>query len=126
MRKGGTVIMSLIEIVQIIVQIFFIFFIFSCTILLYENNKIFGKRIFFEFDKIIINYIILINIFVFTSVLNISQKYILIVYIIIFIPIACYASRITLTAIISTGIIISGITVTRCSRLTSILRRITI
>ena len=76
--------MSLIEIAQISIQILFIFFIFSCTTLLYENNKIFKKKIFYDFDKIIINSIILINIFVFTSVLNINQKYILIIYIIIF------------------------------------------
>ena len=76
--------MSLIEIAQISIQILFIFFIFSCTTLLYENNKIFKKKIFYDFDKIIINFIILINIFVFTSVLNINQKYILIIYIITF------------------------------------------
>ena len=76
--------MSLIEIAQISIQILFIFFIFSCTTLLYANHKIFKKKIFYDFDKIIINFIILINIFVFTSVLNINQKYILIIYIIIF------------------------------------------
>ena len=76
--------MSLIEIAQISIQILFIFFIFSCTTLLYENNKIFKKKIFYDFDKIIINSIILLNIFIFTSVLNINQKYILIIYIITF------------------------------------------
>ena len=76
--------MSLIEIAQISIQILFIFFIFSCTTLLYDNHKIFKKNIFYAFDKIIINSIILINIFIFTSILNINQKYILIIYIITF------------------------------------------
>ena len=76
--------MSLIEIIQILIQILFIFFIFSCTTLLYENNIIFKKKIFYDFDKIIINSIILINIFILTSILNINQKYILIILIIAF------------------------------------------
>ena len=76
--------MSPIEITQIIFQILFIFFVFSCTSLLYENNKTLKKGIFNDLDNIVINFIILINILIFTSILNINQKYILIVYIIIF------------------------------------------
>ena len=76
--------MSPIEITQIIFQILFIFFVFSCTSFLYENNKTLKKGIFNDLDNIVINFIILINILIFTSILNINQKYILIVYIIIF------------------------------------------
>ncbi len=56
--------MSPIEITQIIFQILFIFFVFSCTSLLYENNKTLKKGIFNDLDNIVINFIILFNIFI--------------------------------------------------------------
>ena len=77
--------MSLIEIGKIVTQILYIFFICSCTSQIYEKKEIIKKNILFPIDKILINLLILINLFLLFSVFNINQSIILILYVLIFV-----------------------------------------
>ena len=72
------------EIFQILIQIIFIFFIFSCTSYIYNNKNILKLNITFPLDKITINLLILINLFLLFSIFNINQSLIIMVYILIF------------------------------------------
>jgi len=73
------------EIIEILIQVLFILFIISFPITLLETDKKSKIPTFSLIDKLSINLILLINILLFASILNINSKYILYSYVILII-----------------------------------------
>ena len=73
------------EILGILIQILFILIIFSFPTIIFTTSKRLNISQFSLIDKISINLIFLINILLFTSLLNIDSKYILYLYAILII-----------------------------------------
>ena len=73
------------EIIEILIQVLFILFIISFPITLFETDKKLKIPTFSLIDKLSINLIFLINILLFTSILNINSKYIIYPYVILII-----------------------------------------
>ena len=81
------------EIIEILIQVLFILFIISFSITLFETDKKLKIPTFSLIDKLSINLIFLINILLFTSILNINSKYIIYPYVILIISLYFFKFR---------------------------------